>query len=89
MTHLPETERVANILAALPADARALCLATLEHWADRDPRTGPLGWQLGLHYTDWAPGRTSCRIDVGPEHHNSGQVAHGGVIFTLADSAMG
>lgn len=82
-------ERGAAVLAALPADVRGLALQALEHWAERDPYTGPFGWGLGLHYIERAPGRTSCQIDVDRTHYNPGGIAHGGVIFTLADSAMG
>lgn len=89
MEHTPEIARAIELLAALPAEARALALQNLEHWADRDAHTGPFGWQLGLHYTERAPGRTSCAIDVNQTHYNPGQIAHGGVVFTLADSAMG
>jgi len=89
MDTLPEAERAVALLAAMPDDIRALALDTLRNWSDRDPYTGPFGWMLGLRYTERAPGRTSCTLDVGPAHHNPGRIAHGGVVFTLADSAMG
>lgn len=89
MSNTPDMERGTALLAALPADIRALALQTLEHWSERDPYTGPFGWQIGLHYTERAPGRTSCAIDVNRTHYNPGNIAHGGVVFTLADSAMG
>lgn len=82
-------DRAVELLRALPPDVQRMALATIERYADRDPYTGPWGWQLGLHYTERAPGRTSCVIDVGESHHNPGRVAHGGLVFTLADSAMG
>jgi acyl-CoA thioesterase len=89
MEDTPEIQRAAELLAGLPADVRALALQNLEHWAERDQHTGPFGWQLGLHYTAREPGRTSCALEVKPTHYNPGQIAHGGVVFTLADSAMG
>ena len=89
MATLPDGERIQALLDALPAPVRAQALATLERYADRDAHTGPFGWQLGLHYTTRAPGRTSCMIDVNESFYNPGGVTHGGVIFTLADSAMG
>lgn len=89
MNDTPDIEHGAALLAALPDDVRALALQTLAHWADRDQHTGPFGWQIGLHYTEREPGRTSCMIDVNRTHYNPGNIAHGGVIFTLADSAMG
>ncbi|HEX6289997.1 MAG TPA: PaaI family thioesterase [Herpetosiphonaceae bacterium] len=89
MVDIPETERVLDLLASLPAEVRTLALANLERWAERDPHTGPFGWQIGLRYIERAPGRVTAMIDVDEAHHNPGHVAHGGVIFTLADSAMG
>jgi acyl-CoA thioesterase len=89
MTDIPEAQRVLDLLAALPPAARALALANIARWAERDPHTGPFGWQIGLRYIERAPGRVTAMIDVDPAHHNPGGVAHGGVMFTLADSAMG
>jgi acyl-CoA thioesterase len=82
-------EHATELLQSLPPAVQRMALATLQRYADRDPHTGPWGWQLGLHYTERAPGRTSCTIDVDESHHNPGRVAHGGLVFTLADSAMG
>ncbi len=89
MSRLSEQDHIQALLEQLPEHVRRQALATLERYADRDPHTGPFGWQLGLHYTERAPGRTSCMIDVDESFHNPGRVTHGGVVFTLADSAMG
>ncbi|HEY0603882.1 MAG TPA: PaaI family thioesterase [Herpetosiphonaceae bacterium] len=89
MTHIPEADHVLELLAALPDDIRALALANLQRWATRDPHSGPFGWQLGLRYVDRAPGRVTAMMEIDEAHHNPGHVAHGGVMFTLADSAMG
>ncbi len=89
MVNLSNIERVQALLAALPAAIHGHALALLERLGDRDPYTGPFGWQLGLHYTERTPGRTRCTIDIDASYYNPGGVAHGGVIFTLADSAMG
>lgn len=89
MAGLPENKQIQALLDELPERVRAQALATLQRYVDRDPYTGPFGWQLGLHYTERAPGRTSCMIDVNESFYNPGGVAHGGVVFTLADSAMG
>lgn len=85
----PTDESILQLLHDLPPDARDVALQALAAWADRDPHTGPLGWLLGLHYVERRPGSTRCYIDVGPQHHNPGHIAHGGIAFTLADSAMG
>lgn len=89
MTYIPEADHVLELLAALPDDIRALALANLNRWTDRDPHSGPFGWQLGLRYVERAPGRVTAMMEIDEAHHNPGHVAHGGVIFTLADSAMG
>ncbi len=89
MSTIREAERIQAILDALPDGVRAQAVATLERYADCDPHTGPFGWQLGLHYVERAPGRTSCTISIDESYYNPGRVAHGGVVFTLADSAMG
>jgi acyl-CoA thioesterase len=34
-------------------------------------------------------GRARCAIDVEQRHHNPGGILHGGVMFTIADAAMG
>lgn len=82
-------EQVLTLLHGLPADAQTVALHALAAWTERDAHTGPLGWVLGLHYVERARGHTACYIDVGPQHHNPGKIAHGGIAFTLADSAMG
>lgn len=89
MSEPTEIERAAALLETMPDDVRAMALRTLEHLSDRDPYTGPFGWLIGLHYTHREPGSTSCAIDVDRTHFNPGNIAHGGIVFTLADSAMG
>lgn len=89
MEHTPDLDRAIEILAALPPDTRQLALTSLKRWADRDPHTGPFGWLLGLHYTERSADRVRCTVAVDETYANPGKIAHGGVIFTLADSAMG
>jgi acyl-CoA thioesterase len=43
---------------------------------------------LGLEVLEIAPRRCSCRMTVRPEMVNGFGVAHGGIVFTLADSAF-
>ena len=49
----------------------------------------PLGQALGMSATEFEPGRVTFAIDVGPVHANPMGTVHGGVLTTLADSAMG
>jgi len=49
----------------------------------------PFAERLGLQFVERARGRSRCTLAVGPEHHNPHGVAHGAVLFALADSGMG
>ena len=53
--------------------------------ADRDMA----GRRLGVQLVTVGPGRCVLRMKVQPDMVNSGGTCHGGVIFTLADSAFG
>ena len=44
---------------------------------------------LGVELVDAVPGRTRLRMVVRPEHGNSFNYFHGGLIFTLADLTFG
>lgn len=43
----------------------------------------------GIELTDAAPGRAEVSFDAGPHHVNLQGLVHGGVLATLADTAMG
>lgn len=43
---------------------------------------------LGIERVEDGAGRALLALKIKPEHHNSWQAAHGGVIMTLLDSAM-
>jgi acyl-CoA thioesterase len=89
MTQRFDKQEAMAILEGLPPQIQELALKNLQTLVDRDPSTGPFGWMLGIHYTDRASGKASCQIKVDNRLYNPGQIAHGGVVFTLADSAMG
>jgi acyl-CoA thioesterase len=44
---------------------------------------------VGMQIDEAAPGRSRCSIEIKDVHRNGTGVAHGGVLFTLADTAMG
>jgi acyl-CoA thioesterase len=54
-----------------------------------DPGAGPFADLLGVHRSAMADGRASFELELRPEHLNPHGVAHGGVIYALADYAMG
>jgi acyl-CoA thioesterase len=85
----PEQLEIIILYESLPEHIRGYARSVLQRLADRDRTTGPFGWQLGLHYIERGSGRARCVIDVDESYFNPGRVAHGGVVFTLADSAMG
>src|SRR5437763_8893862 len=44
---------------------------------------------VGVQIGDAGPGHSRCSIERADIHRNGTGVAHGGVLFTLADTAMG
>ena len=44
---------------------------------------------VGMKIDEAGPGRSRCSITIEDHHRNGTGVAHGGVLFTLADTAMG
>jgi acyl-CoA thioesterase len=49
----------------------------------------PLGDFLGLDIQVPEKGRGTAEVDIGEPHRNPNGVAHGGVLFTMVDTAMG
>ena len=43
---------------------------------------------LGIDICEIAPGRSRCRLTVRPEMVNGFGAAHGGIVYSLADSAL-
>ncbi len=43
---------------------------------------------LGIELLDWGPGRATLRMTVGATMVNGHDIAHGGLVFALADSAF-
>lgn len=82
-------QEAATLFASLPPDMQQHALRALRRMNDRHPNTGPFGWLLGLHYTEREPGHVTSTMEVDPSHFNPGGVAHGGVVYSLVDSAMG
>ena len=47
-----------------------------------------LGKLLGIELTEVREGYAETRMEIGPQHLNAANVAHGGAVFTVADIAL-
>lgn len=71
-----------NVKARLsPDDLARACAEAM--WKEDDASGG-----LGMEIVDIGPGRATLTMIVRPEMVNGQRIAHGGFIFTLADSAF-
>ena len=71
-----------NVKATLSPDDLA-CACAEAMWKEDDASSG-----LGMEIADIGPGRATLTMTVRPEMVNGQRIAHGGFIFTLADSAF-
>jgi uncharacterized protein (TIGR00369 family) len=81
--------RLLELFDRLPPEVQGQAIEAIDHLTDRDAHAGAFGWLLGYHYVDAELGHARCILDVTDIHLNSSGVAHGGVLCTLADAAMG
>ncbi|MBA3945746.1 MAG: PaaI family thioesterase [Herpetosiphonaceae bacterium] len=84
-----QEHEAAALFASLPPEGQQHALRVLRHMNNRDQWTGSFGWLIGIHYIEREPGHITCMIDVDESHYNPAGVAHGGVVYSLIDSAMG
>jgi acyl-CoA thioesterase len=75
-------EKRVTVKSALSPDDIALACASAM-WAEDDASKG-----LGMEIVEIAPGRATLAMKVRPDMVNGQRIAHGGFIFTLADSAF-
>jgi acyl-CoA thioesterase len=68
----------------MPNDPQQLAERVVEQMLATDA----LSRWLGLAVIEVAPRRSTCRMTVRPEMVNGFGVAHGGIVFSLADSAF-
>lgn len=71
-----------NVKATLSADDLARACAEAM-WKEDDASQG-----LGMEIVEIKPGEATLAMTVGPDMVNGQRIAHGGFIFTLADSAF-
>lgn len=84
MSHAPERASSAGGIRAEDADAQRLA----ERVVAAMMRADALSQWLGIEILEVAPRRCTCRMTVRPEMVNGFGVAHGGIAFSLADSAF-
>jgi acyl-CoA thioesterase len=78
----PERETLLNLKAFLsPDDIARACADAM--WKEDDASSG-----LGMKIVEIGPGRATLSMTVQPHMVNGQRIAHGGFIFTLADSAF-
>ena len=73
---------MSDVAATLSPDQLARACADAM-WAEDDASSG-----LGMEIVDVGPGRATLAMTVKPHMVNGQRIAHGGFIFTLADSAF-
>ena len=83
-------QSIAAELADLPEDARALALQGIKaaRYASERPY-GYLGGLVNMRVHESEDGNSVLTMDVTPNALNSSGYVHGGMLFTLADYAMG
>jgi acyl-CoA thioesterase len=75
-------ERAVNVKATLsPDDLARACADAM--WQEDDASKG-----LGMEIVEIRPGQATLTMTVKPDMVNGQRIAHGGFIFTLADSAF-
>ncbi|MCA9900947.1 MAG: PaaI family thioesterase [Ardenticatenaceae bacterium] len=62
--------------------------------SDQNPRPlindgHPFGHLIGLEFSAWGEGQSSCHLEVKPALLNPNGVLHGAVIYAMADTGMG
>lgn len=75
-----------NMAPSITSETRSSQLEALRR---EDPAMMPLGALLGFEVESVEPGEASVRIVCDQRHHNVFGYTHGGVIFTIADTAIG
>jgi acyl-CoA thioesterase len=74
-------EKRVNVKVSSPEDVARACAHAM--WAEDDASKG-----LGMEIVEIGPGFASLAMNVRPDMVNGQRIAHGGFIFTLADSAF-
>ena len=62
-----------------------MSVETIKELIRKNDRLGKL---LGVELVEVREGYAEARLEIGPQHLNAANVAHGGAVFTVADIAL-
>lgn len=77
------------LVDSLTFDQGTVALSALRAIGDSVTRAGPFAQLLGIQFHEMAGGRCTASLEVKQHLLNPHGIAHGGVTFSLADSACG
>ena len=77
------------LIDSLAPDDQAIALDALRSFGQGQSFSGPFTRLIGVHYDDIGDGRCTASIEVRRHLLNPLGIAHGGVTFSLADTACG
>lgn len=84
------TEKLTALLKNLPAGSEPLAWSTLNTLlAHAHNQTGPFGQLLGVEFNIVPPEQCQASLEIQPHLLNRLGIVHGGVAYTLADTACG
>jgi acyl-CoA thioesterase len=77
------------LIDSLSADDVAIAVDALRSLGRSQSFSGPFTRLIGVHYDDFGDGRCTASLEVSRHLLNPLGIAHGGVTFSLADTACG
>lgn len=77
------------IIDTLTFDNGTVALSALRTLSDSNNKFGPFSRLLGFHVQEIGSGTCVATLEVKEHHLNALNIAHGGVTYSLADSACG
>ena len=78
-----------TIVDSLNTKQGAVALSALRSIYNHPEGPGPFAQVLGMNFEEMEGGRSTVSLNVNEHHLNPHGIAHGGVTFSLADSACG
>jgi acyl-CoA thioesterase len=78
-----------TLLDQISGPDTAVALGALTSLAEPQPHVGPFSRLLGVHFSDVGDGRCTATLELRPHLLNPLGIGHGGVAFSLADTASG